>query len=447
METLIVPAFIAALIGTYLFAQKPHYAVFAILTSSVITTWYIDMPSFTLGLHIYIHDPIFVLLFLSALYRLFFAQQIFQVSMAWLILGLLIFINLYSGWKINGSAAGVDFRYYFYYWAGTLYFMSFSYSREMLEKILKIWFWLTLVLLAIAYFRFVAEFLHMPIAETWIKDDPTGIRFRVLKSEKTYLLAVTIILLFVHYLIPEAKKPSKLITSLFVFAVVLMQHRSVWMATMVGIVSVSLFPGIKTTRMFGNLLTLGIVGGILLFPLIYLGYAEVFLHSISHTAGLSNLHQGTMGARMSGWEQYLELFTKLSTLYQVFGEPMAGSPGGLKEGLHNFYLQVLSRVGLIGLGIIMACYAVSLFKLFVNAGRQPQYRLYYALFFMLLFEQLTFYIPYSNQPEHGIILGIAASLARRRVSGEITEKQQANQDDKGKYFLNVPETHTLKHTA
>lgn len=447
METLIVPAFILSLIGIYLFARKPHYTVAAILISSVITAWYIDMPSINLGLHVYIYDPIFALLFFSSLYRLFFAQQLLHVSLGWLLLGLVIFIGLYNGWKYNGSAAGVDFRYYFYYWAGTLYFMSFSYSREMLDKILKIWFVLTLGLLAIAYFRFVADFLNLPIAQTWIKADPTGIRFRVLYSEKTYLLSVTIIILFVRYLIPEAKKPSKLITSLFVFAVVLMQHRSVWMATIIGIASVSLFPGIKTSRMFGNLMVLSLVGAVLLLPLIYMGYADVFLKTISYTAGLNNLHQGTLGARVSGWIEYLELFPKLSILYQLFGEPMAGSPGGLKVGLHNFYLQVLSRVGMAGLGFIIIFYVILLVRLSLNSKRQPQYRVYYALLFMLLCHQITFYIPYSNQPEHGIILGIAASLARRRISGESAVDVQEGGSEPGKYFLNIPATGTIKHAA
>jgi O-antigen ligase len=343
---------------------------------------------------------------------------------------------LNSGWKLNGSAAGVDFRFYFYYWAGALYFMSFSYSKELLDKILKVWFWMCLVLLAIVYFRFVAEFLHMPMAQEWIKDDPTGIRFRVIKSERAYLLSVTIIMLFVRFLLPEVKKPSKIITSLFVLAVIVLQHRSVWAATIFAIAGAGLFPGIKTSRMFANLLIIAVVGAIVLTPLMYFGYGDSFLSSVNHTAELSNkLNSGTFGARLKGWEGYLDIWQRLSTLYQFFGEPMAGSPGGLKEGLHNFYLQVLSRVGIFGLGIIILTYLLAMLKLFINSISFPADRMYYALFFMLLIGQLAFYIPYSNQPEHGIILGIAMSLASKRLT-KVFEKSSPNTADTT-YFLNT----------
>lgn len=426
MEILILPVFLLSLFGLYSFTIKPDYAVFTLISVSVMNAWFIVPPSIEFGLHLVVLDGVFIILFISALFRIFFFQQIMFTSILWVVFGLILFYSFIFGVKLNGTAAGVDFRGYFFYWAGTLYFMTFSYSKDLLEKIQKYWYMLCLVLLAIVYFRFVAEFLHLPIMETWIKDDPTGVRFRVIKSEYAYLLSVTIVALFLRYLVPNTFKPAKVITILFIIAVLVLQHRSVWAATIISIISVTLIPGIKTTRLFSNLIVIGGLGLILLLPLLYSGQGEIFIESINESAdNATHLTTGTFGSRLQGWNQFIDFWPKLPFSSQLLGEPMGSRVAGIRSALHNFYLQILSRVGLIGILSILFFYFKTMFKLYLNAISSSENRIYYALFFMLLLGQLTFYIPYSCQAEHGIILGIAYSLAKRKIeyktSNQITQ--------------------------
>ncbi len=438
MEILILPVFLLSLYLVYDFTTKPDHAVSAILLITLINCWFIYEPFINIGLHTYLYDPLFVLIFFSALFRIFFREQITYTSFLWLIFGIIIFFNIFIGIKENGTSAGVTSRGDFYYWTGALYFMSFEYSRDLLEKILKNWFKLCLILLAIVYFRFIAEFLHLPIAQTWIQsDDNMGLKFRVTHSTYAYLLSVTIVMLFVRYLVPETTKPNKIITILFIFAVLALQHRSVWAATIMGIASASLLPSIKTSRLFGNVLIVGMVGGVLLLPFIFSGVTDVFLGSINEAADrATHLEKGTFAGRMKGWEYFLSNWEKLPFGYKLTGEPFGSSITGIKMALHNFYLQMIKDTGLLGLVSVVLFYFLTLAKLYLNSKHYPNDKLYFALFFMLLIGQLTFYIPYSNQAQHGIILGIAASLARRGISNNhSTEDTNRNNS---RFYLNKP---------
>lgn len=427
MELLIVPAFLLSLYLFYKFIDRPDYAVTAIMVIAAINMWMIEEPSFNMGLHIYLYDPLFVLILCSALYRVFARLQIVYTNLVWLVFGIIIFTNLYVGLKIYGTPAGVSFRSDFYYWVGALYFMSFQYTQESLEKALKNWYRLALVLLAIMYFRFVAEFLHLPIAQTWIlSDNNMGLKFRVTHSTFAYLLSVTALMTFARYVVPNDVKPNKIIFVLFLVAILVVQHRSVWAATLAGIAVVAFLPGVKNGKVFGNLLVVGFLGVIVLIPVLLAGAADVFLDSISEAADrATRLNTGTFGARRMGWEYFLENFEKLPLSYQLSGEPFGGSLIGLKMALHNYYLQIIKDVGIVGLFCVLWLYGTTMLLLFVNLIRDANNRLYYAMFFMLLAGQLTFYIPYSNQAQHGILLGISVSLSRRKLSMDSSAKSRA----------------------
>jgi hypothetical protein len=417
MELLIVPALLLALYLIYAFSRRPDHAVTAILLLTLVNAWLIYPPSINIGLNVYLYDPLFIVILVSALFRIVFQQQIYYVNYLWLVVGLIFSYNFFVGIKLSGSAAGVGFRGDFYFWSGTLYFMSFQYSNEVVERILKIWYRLCLILLAIIYFRFVAEFLNLPIAQTWIlSDNNMGLKFRVTHSTFAYLLSVTSVMIFARYFIPSAFKPSKIITSLFIFAILALQHRSVWAATVAGILSAALLPGVKSARLLSNLVVVAVFGLIVMVPLMLYGVTDVFFGSINEAANrATNLNTGTFGDRMNGWLSFINHWEKVPLGYQLLGEPFGDSMVGLKMALHNFYLQMIKDAGLIGFICIVLLYITTLARLFFNARRSEQHRLYYAMFFMLLIGQLTFYIPYANQAQHGIILGMAVSLSRRKI--------------------------------
>jgi O-antigen ligase len=436
---LALPFFIYSTIS---FCKKPSFAVTSILILSLLNAWFIVPPSVKLGLNIYLHDLAFIPLFFSALYRLSFKKEWYSTSPLWMGVGLLVFLNLFIGLKQIGTAAGVDVRSIFYYWSGTLYFMSFSYRKVMLDRIVKYWLSICFVLLLVVYFRFVAEFLHFPIAATWIAADPTGVRFRVVNSGQSYLLGVSVLMLFHRYVVSddETAKPSRLLIVLFTVAVVALQHRSVWAATLTGILTLFLLPGVKKHKLIGKFMMLGAVGIVVLLPLLSMGYLDNFIESISGSAEkATSLSTGTFGARRKAWEQIMNYWVNQNFLHQFLGDPFGSPYAGLRNSPHNFFFQSLLRVGMLGNFFISVFYIGILLKLYVKLLNERHSRFYPTLFFMLVVGQMTFYIPYAPQAEHGILLGIAASLAKRGIVASKDENVPKNTQ----YFQNAPDSKIL----
>jgi len=61
---------------------------------------------------------------------------------------------------------------------------------------------------------------------------------------------------------------------------------------------------------------------------------------------------------------------------------------------------------------------------------------------MLIISQILYYIPYGTHPELGIILGIAASLANRRIVTKNNAQIETLQNCQ--YFLNTPQSKNFK---
>lgn len=435
MELLIIPAllfFIYAVIG---FVSKPHFAVTCILLVSVVNAWLIKPPSIILGLNIYLYDAVFIALLLSLLVRFVFKNEWRNSSPLLMCYGFIIFLGLFTGVKQFGMAAGVDFRNFFYYWTGGLYFSTFAYSKEMLDRVAKYWLLVCTVLLLVVYFRFVADFLRLPISATWIAADSTGVRFRVISSGAAYLLSISLIILFHRYVLSSvAGKPSRLTIIALGLAIIVLQHRSVWVATITSVLALFFLPGIKRHQIFGKLAGVGVIGMILLLPLIFLGYADSFISTVSDSAErATNLHTGTFGGRMKAWDQIMGYWFNQGFFAQLLGDPFGSGYAGLANSPHNFFYQSLLRAGILGNLLISFFYIGTLFKLYINVYGDNKNLFYPALFFIIIAGQMIYYIPYSIQPEHGILIGIAASLARRNI---LIENNDVS--DRARNFLKQP---------
>lgn len=424
MEFLAIPIFIFFIFAVFKFTVSPYLAVISILLIILVDTWFIEPPSVYLGLHIYLYDLVFIPLFLSALIRIIIKQEWRYASFLWMVYGLIIFYQLFVGLKQYGTVGGVDFRNFFCYWSGTLYFMSFAYTKEMLDKICKYWLLICSLLLLIVYFRFIAEFLHLPIAQTWIAADSNNISFRVISSGQCYLLAAVVIMLFHRYVMPEAIQPSRILTVAFIVAVIVLQHRSVWAATIAAIATMFLLPGIKTHKIIGKLAIIGVVGMVLMAPLVFYGYADHFIDSIMGSAErATNLEKGSFGSRVKYWDHIMIYWNKLGGGEQLLGEPWGSGYAGNEVSPHNMFFHSLLRAGSFGTFILILFYLSILTRLFFHLLNNKNDRFYPSLFIMLIVEQLIYYIPYGPVQQHGIILGIAASLAKRKLVDKHTENK------------------------
>jgi hypothetical protein len=188
--------------------------------------------------------------------------------------------------------------------------------------------------------------------------------------------------------------------------VVLMQHRTVWLA--VGI----MFIGWLLTRrhqrgtrlaaltVLGSLSTLGLLA-------VSWGVAE----GVTSSLGASSEDDATLVWRVEGW---LALLPRLDgVLDWLVGLPFGSGYDRMMNGVlitfspHNYYLEVLLRLGLLGVAALLALYA--------SAGRAAGADREDGLLIRLLIcGHLVFMTTYPLFPEQAVILGLLAACARPR---------------------------------
>lgn len=122
-----------------------------LLAASLIDAWMIEPPYVELGVQIYLHDLIFILLALVGVQRLLMRAGLGAMPLGWYMFGLLLFSSLFLGLQKYGTTAGVDFRNFFYFFAGTVYFLSFSYDESELRALTKTWLVVCSILLGIVF--------------------------------------------------------------------------------------------------------------------------------------------------------------------------------------------------------------------------------------------------------------------------------------------------------
>jgi O-antigen ligase len=107
----------------------------------------------------------------------------------------------------------------------------------------------------------------------------------------------------------------------------------------------------------------------------------------------------------------LSKWPELSVLQQAAGQPFGGGYGHSERAPHNGYVQLLYRVGAIGLLAYLISLVGTSVRLFLSGMKQPN-QSNYGLSLALLTGLVFYYIPYSMQPEHAVIFGMAISLSR-----------------------------------
>ena len=383
-----------------------------LLAASLIDAWMIEPPYVELGVQIYLHDLIFILLALVGVQRLLMRAGLGAMPLGWYMFGLLLFSSLFLGLQKYGTTAGVDFRNFFYFFAGTVYFLSFSYDERELRALTKTWLVVCSILLGIVFFRWAAELAGLQIAQKWIAADPTGVKFRCIDSSQAYILGVGFVIMLYRFSEGAYTLNSVVFASLLAIAVIGLQHRSVWAVTAIAVLVLIFSPGVRGGKLAGKTMIMVILLGTILLPVLIYGLADVFLVSISDSAErATSLSTGTFGARVEGWKRLLSKWPELSVFEQAVGQPFGGRYGHSERSPHNGYIQLLYRVGAVGLFIFLASLTITVIKLF-GIGMRRSNQTYSGLAFALLFGLVFYYIPYSMQPEHSIIFGMAISLAR-----------------------------------
>ena len=198
---------------------------------------YMIVGGFTLGLSLYYTDFALLFAFVIALSRLLLARDRPPLHRAWLIYCAVFAVSLVTGLATYGSGAGVQARPYFYFVAAGLCGMSFSVDEKRVRLVLNALVGVAVLLMFITAYRWVVY--YTPIKELlppegfYNNDGP----IRVIRSHEALVLAQVLVASLFFARGSGWLVVARAISPLLLAVVVVLQHRSVWVAGLAGVLA------------------------------------------------------------------------------------------------------------------------------------------------------------------------------------------------------------------
>jgi len=375
-----------------------------------------ESPSFTLGINMYPEDIVYFLLTVVAGLRLAFVQPGVRISWIWLAFGVVLFVLFGLGAASFGTRAGVDFRTYFYAWGASFYAMTFRFDAGTFRRTLSGIVWLGVWAELAACLQWSAPFTGISLLAADVDSTNAG-TLRVINSGEALLLANAVILTLYFSQIGGAVRYMRSLNLLWIPSVLLLQHRSVWLAAMGGIVIAIVLQ--RRNRFLFNpaQIVLGAIAATVFVAVMLSGRGmEPVASAVGESARRGVMMEDTAAWRLSGWQQLLKKwssggpavlaigfpFGSEKTRYDKFGRTTVAS--GVQA--HNAYVQTLYNGGVVGLGLFLAFVAHLAWSLKKLSHAESCRNSCYALL-ALLACQLVYYIAYGIEPLQVFLLGVA----------------------------------------
>jgi hypothetical protein len=381
----------------------------------IVDAIFAGLPGVNLGLNIYAPDVVFAFALVASLARIF--SQPFQLDRSfgvlWLLFGLLILNSLVQGFGLFGTTAVVEARSNFYFWASVLYFMTSKVTPLFLTNLLKYFVVGAAVLSILVITRWTFDFLGF----STFSDIGAG-AFRVINAEQSFFLEIVCVLTFFRYLESSKFKHLYFLVSL-ILLVVLLQHRTVWVSLAF---SLGLAAILERKRVGRSIFLFGFAGLFLL--LICVVWSMTFEANgllggiVNSFVSATDTTHGTQVDRVLGWKTLLTEWWQSGNMGRFLGLPYGS--GYVRTVLdreqdfapHNFYVQTILRVGILGLISWVVTYLILFFRLKTTPYVEKHPVITSNCLLTLLVGQLLYFIPYQGTYLHGLLFGVMLALAK-----------------------------------
>ncbi len=392
---------------------------------------YMYVGGLQLGIVLYATD--FVLVFIGAVagLRLLVARDLPRRHWAWFVFGLVFFASLGLGLASYGTGAGVQARPYFYFLVAWTYGMTFEIDARRLRLILNSLVALAVLLLCIIAYRWTVYYLPirelLPEGGVYNNDGP----IRVIRSYEAIVLGQVLIL---GLFLPQASRGlvlARVLAPLLLGAVIVLQHRSVWLATIAGALGAILLGGSRTRGSAGQLVLIVAIVSVTALPLVLDERLSGVNEQLGASAGSALAGGGTTGERAESWSVMIGQWWGAGPRSIAIGQSFGTDPsryvheqdgGGVRKivyGAHNFYVQTLFSTGLVGLlsFLVAAGFVVrGLYRICASGTEGPEAD---ALLILILM-QLVYYVPYGTDYLQSLLFGVAlayvATHERKRAA-------------------------------
>jgi len=418
-----IPYLFAMLMGVLLplmgvmFYSHFSLGVWAVAFLFMLDTLFPGLPGLPLGIAIYPGDFVFILIGSAAVLRILLNGCRAEGMWLWLAFGFVLLLSFAIGIVRNGTAAGVDFRVYFYFWAATLYGMTFPMPVDQVSKVIGTFVKVGLAVAVVAAYRWIVEGFDivdlMPEHGPW-----SDAGFRVVTSEQALILAQLFLLTaFLGFLHPSLIAFRWLAGPLLLMVVVL-QHRSVWLVLIAGVWAALFIPS-KTKVQRKNGMVAVLMFGLVMVPVALSGKFGAVSESVGASAYRAATLSDTAGERLYSWQSLIGKIVGGGPVTVTIGEPFGSdntryssegfSAKKISYQAHNFFVQTLLRTGVLGLALFLA----SLIFLFKNLNRlrqDPVQGEFARALMVLAITQVVFYIPYGANYLQALLLGVGFSF-------------------------------------
>jgi len=376
-----------------------------------------DVPAVTLpsGIRVQVHDAAFALLLAAGILRMLRMQRLTSLHRWVLLLCVMMLLSLVRGAvKFGAQPAIGEFRLFFAFVAGTLYFATFRPSPRLNERIAKLWLAASVPMMVLVALRWLDTLggIDLGVPKEQFGADAA---LKVLDGPYTFFLATAALLTVPYWQLRDhqARRLTMLGALLLVF-VVLLDRRTVWLTMIIGI-AVLLVRGRQLRRR-----TVAIVVGAVLITVA--AYVALGGSAGEEPVATSALGTGTLDWRIQGWSELLSGLSN-SPVQWLIGEPFGTGFTREVQGTevlgdpHNFYIATVLRAGLVGLVALIAISVGLLWVLRRIPAQAGGGLLAPGIFPALLAMQAVWFLTWEPGMEQGIIAGLAIGLAVARRRG------------------------------
>jgi hypothetical protein len=417
IAVLLALGLVALLAGMYFSPVVGGVAVFLLF---LLETTLVRLFGLNLAISVYPQDLLFVPMAFVALLRLSRHGAMKRLPWPlWLLTGMMA-MSFGIGLVKYGSVAGVEFRSDFYFMAGVFYFSSFTWSQQQISRLLNWLLAIAMLIMLTVWFRWLSDTVGL----NWV--DPlwhydafiTGLPLRVINAQQTMLLGQALILLIYAMAMGNSLVAWRFLVPLLALTVLVLQHRSVWVAAFLPALLALIIVRQSQGKLVARLAIIAAISSVVLVPLLATGKFNSATTSVSEAAvKATSTTEGTFVGRVECWDALLKQWTAAGPRAWAIGNPYgsgfkrAEGKGGKEVAFapHDYFVQLLLRVGLLGLLAFLALYW-QLLRGAIRLGGEPHNGLTGYAMIGLLLSLLLFDVPYSPYYTDGLFTGLMLGL-------------------------------------
>jgi hypothetical protein len=414
-------------------ADSTTVPVACLLVGFCLESIFVKQPYIQVGLQIYPNDLISLFVLLSV--AIGFIYRPLPITegpfVLWLAFGGTIILSLIVGLDEYGRYAGTEVRPFFYLWVAGLYCCATDFSEFDLRRIGRWCTWSAYAFIAIAIYFWVGIELGFVNRKEVFDYAGAGTVFRPVGSHAAFFVAAVALVQTIAWLRGTGTRFSGWHAVAFIAFVTILQHRSVWIAAAIGLMCVFFLERRHLPKRLPMLLGFALIASLLISLAAGVGYFdELTRRMLQSTLSMAD-HQGTFAARVDGWERLVETWVESSTETIVFGFPFGRGYTRLYYGQliefapHNFYLDLVLRVGVVGLALFLLATGIAIVHaLRTDCASEFEYLLMRGLGVVLL-ASLVYYIAYPSYYILGGATGVALShVIRQRRAQDIARQSR-----------------------